>query len=737
MKKTIWHQIALFTAIFASMGETFSIPAPRSITKLRQSDGTQVDVYMKGDEFYHYALSTDGYVLLPDKAGNYRYAVHDTSGNLVPGSFKAVNLNSRSESERRFLKTIAPGMKFSDKQKSSFDAVRIIRKTSMRKNIAASSMSRAGISKTAGVINSYPTTGHVWSVVILVSFSDVAFSTSNANRVFTNMLNMTGYKDNLHIGSVKDYFKLNSSGKFDPEFVVVGPVTLDKKMEYYGANDENGEDVHPAEMVRDACIKADQYVDFSQFDADSDGYVDNVYVFYAGMGEADGGGANTIWPHSWALNGENITLTLDGKKIDEYACSAELKGDGSRTGIGTFTHEYSHVLGLPDLYDVDYETYNGEAFDLGEWSLMAYGAYNGNGAVPPAMSIVERKLLGWASPTVLGNISSGISLPPIDSTNIGYMIKTPDEGEYYLLENRQQRTGSWDYYIPYHGMLIYHVDMRDDASIDVNYNGVDHNWTFAELWEFNMVNAIASHQCVDIEEADDERILYSSLNAAKYAQSLKGDPFPGIDDVRSFTDETTPSMKTWNGTALNKPITDIFENNGLIDFNYNLISPPKSLPASDIGPFCFNANWEKASWATGYYIDVYNLTISNDGDSILTAVPEYENYYVSDTTIKIDNLDDITNYCYRVRGTNGANTSENSAISALTTKKASEIIMYVNDRTIYIKGEDHSSPIVLYDISGRLIFSGIAKSYKVSNRGIYLVKAIIDGKKVYNTVLVK
>jgi M6 family metalloprotease-like protein len=664
-------------------------------------------------------------------------------------------------------------------------------------------------------------------VVILVNFSDVSFSVPDPKTAFDDLLNKAGYNQGLHIGSVSDYYTFNSGGLFTPDYVVLGPVTLGKTRADYGANDDEGNDVHPALMVKEACMAVNSQVNFSQFDADNDGFVDNVYVFFAGKGEADGGGENTIWPHSWGLSGESISLTLDNKRIENYACSAELKGNGSQSGIGTFTHEYGHIIGLPDLYDVDYDTYNGEAFDVGEWSLMAYGAYNGSGSVPPCLTLLERKLLGWANPIAL-SVPATIALPSLESSNTGYIINTANEGEYFLIENRQQTLNTWDAYLPHHGLLAYHIDMRTNASITLSYNGQTETMSFAELWNWNMVNAIASHQCADIEEADNTRIIYTGYNLAAYQLSLKGDPFPGTSNRQSFTDNTSPSMKTWNGTSLDKPITNITEIDNVVYFDFRggsrtmpipsskaaggiqpfaftaswsavqeamgyyldvfmlevtegdtiktfldgfdntlvmdtfkIINVPSDLtayyyqvratdgftisdysdvisltttnstpvikPATTVMPFSFTANWEAADWATGYYLTVYELDEWIGDTPAMTILSRYNQQFVADSSLKITELDNERTYYYCVQATNNISTGRKSDLISVTTAKATEIIAYVKDRTIHVKGIDPGSTVTLYDLSGQLKQVSKEPVFEATHGGFYLAQVWLDG----------
>ena len=235
-------------------------------------------------------------------------------------------------------------------------------------------------------------------LVVLVQFPDRAFETADARAAFSNLMNESAYSIDGSYGSARDYYYDNSYGVFEPVFDVYGPVTVSQEMAYYGGNDSNGYDKHPEEAVYEACRLLDAEVDFSRYDNDNDGQVDLVFMYYAGYGEADGGDEDTIWPHQWGLSQAGVSLALDGKTVDSYACSNELVGTGSRSGrmvgIGTACHEFGHALGLPDFYDTDYDT-NGIAGGLVEFSLMDAGSYNNDGYCPPYLNMMERILLGW------------------------------------------------------------------------------------------------------------------------------------------------------------------------------------------------------------------------------------------------------------------------------------------------------------------------------------------------------
>lgn len=563
MKKVVLSCLwLLMVGIYA-----YAIPAKPSLLTLTLPDGTPLSVCLYGDESFHYYTTPDKYLLLRGEDGYFYYATVK-EGELVTSAFQAKEMDKRTDTEKHFLQSL-------DREELLAGLSRQSAK-SMKRMAPRRAMQKA----------TYPTTGEQKALVILVEYTDKKFTIENPAEAFTRLLNEEGYNENGATGSARDYFIENSAGQFIPEFDVYGPVTLAHEMEYYGGNNRQGSDYRPEEMVIEACRLLDDVIDFREYDRDSDKKIDNVYIFYAGYGEASSGIKETVWPHSWDISdATEEKIILDGVRLDHYACSNELTARNAEiTGIGTFCHEFSHVLGLPDLYATDYSM----AFTPGSWSLMDQGSYNNDEKTPPYLSVYERYALGWLEPIEIGE-GAEHTLDTI-SKNIGYIIKTGKETEYFLLENRQRAL--WDKYIPGHGMLIWHIDYTDYA------------------WEYNIVNNSANHQCVDIEEADGK-----ATEATR-----KGDPFPGTANVTSFTDETTPNMQMWGGTYLNKPITDIEEEEGLIRFKISggkpIVYEVYALPATDITETSFVANWQPNDKAVSYVIDVYKKEYG-DPDSVV------------------------------------------------------------------------------------------------------------------------
>lgn len=516
-----------------SQTEIMAVKAYPFPIETEQPDGEKITIQLHGDEHFHYITSGDNYVILKNEEGYYTFAEMSNAGEIIPGKYKVTN-NSLKINKTGVIKSDDTGFIQYAKSRTSEQ----LAKNDLLKSSSASTIS-----------------GKMKGLVILVSFSDVDFSISNTNTAFTNLLNQQGYSENGATGSARDYYIDNSDGIFTPEFDVYGPVKLSQKMEYYGANDKNGDDVNPQQMIVDACKLANQTypgLNFADYDNDKDGWVDNVFVFYAGYNEAEGGGVNTVWPHQYNVYSNNVTL--DGVRLVYYACTSELRGKSGTTmcGIGTFTHEFSHTMGLPDFYDADGST-NGEGTGIGYWSVMDVGNYLNNGRTPPNMIAMEKYMLGWMTPTVLSPTEEAqtIHINPI-SSNESYIINSPTENEYFIIENRK-KNDKWDQYIRGEGLLIYHVDM----SSTLNLTTTKETTSAKKLWEAKTPNIIGNHQCFDL--------LRAVPNTSDYTEM----PFP-TGNINAITDYTNPNLMSWLGQQSGVAITDITRNgnDGVVTFTF-------------------------------------------------------------------------------------------------------------------------------------------------------------------------
>lgn len=556
----------LLTGLLFTQLALFAAPAKRGYMLLKQPDGTFLSLQLRGDEYLHYYETPDGKIVMQDIDGFFKYATLQ-NGSLQTSNMVAHNPEERSLTESAFIQML-------NQNKLQESA------SQQRSNIAKAR--RANMEKSAA----FPSSGEVHGLVLLVEFSDVAFKTNSPLETFINHTNQENYTTNGATGSVRDYFISQSSGIFTPKFDVYGPITLPKTMSYYGKN-VGGNDQHPAEMTRDACqLASSQFgVDFSKYDLDEDGIVDLVYVVYAGYGEAQGGEANTIWPHAWDIAGEGLSLRLNGKSIRKYACSSELSGNTGQNldGIGTFCHEFSHCLGLPDLYNTSGQS---QSFGMGEWDIMDAGSYNNASKTPSGYSAYEKSSVGWLTLQELTQ-PQDIELTNLHESNEAYVIYSDrNRNEYFIFENRQ--LSGWDTYLPADGLLITHIDYLKSA------------------WDYNTVNNSPSHPRVSLVPADNELLLYNGYNYTQYRNSLYGDPYPGTKGNTSFTDTSIPAAKLYTGGMLGKPVIDIAYANGIITFSFlkEIIDIPLIQSASNIHANGFTANWQAISQADGYSLRI-------------------------------------------------------------------------------------------------------------------------------------
>jgi len=442
---------------------------------------------------------------------------------------------------------------------------------------------------------SNPVSGVKKGLVILVNFSDRSMYYGNDD--YQRFFNEEGYKEHGMQGSVHDYFFDQSYGKFNLTFDVAGPVTLSQSMSYYGQNDSDGNDLRPGEMIAEACTLVDGFVDFSDYDWDGNGQVDQVFVIYAGYGENSSNVASQIWPHEYDLTSAFYygdgpgPLVLDGVTVDTYACGNELANSSGTDiqGIGTACHEFSHCMCIPDMYDTSAK---GSAFGMATYDLMDMGSYNGGnyqGLCPAPYTSWERMYCGWLTPKKLDSTCQITDMQPITSAPEAYIIYNSGySDEYYLLENHQQE--SWDTECYGHGMLILHVDFDKSD------------------WIYNTVNADANHQRMSYIPADGR--CYLSIS------SLANDLWPGGSSNTQLSATTTPAATLFHANAsgdktMEYDLKNIVERNGLISFLFLAeLQSPQAYPASQVLADGFTASWSQVDDVEAYEVELLSRPAS-------------------------------------------------------------------------------------------------------------------------------
>ena len=386
---------------------------------VKQSDGTTITVRLHGDENFSWYTTMDNVVLA--RSGNdFFIADIDAIGNITPTAQLAHEKEERSSNEISLVKKQNLKAFFSD----NADKNRI-------------PMLREPIAPTYNPPY-FPSTGSPTAIVILVEFKDEKFTVNDPQAVFDQYLNgdeqkEMGYGESLNYGSVKKFFTDMSFGKYQPNFDIIGPVTLSKDMAYYGKNSGSTKDVNCSEMIKEACALASEKTDFStpKYDINADGIVDLVYIIYAGYGESNGADPNTIW----AKSGIGSFGTYNGMSVQRYGLNNELNSNPYVTsgmfvtpkinGIGLFCHEFSHCLGLPDLYPYSAAAQiDNQAMEY--WSIMDGGEYTYYGYCPTAYTAWEREALGWHSITTLENNATITATPISDGGQSYKMVNNAD-----------------------------------------------------------------------------------------------------------------------------------------------------------------------------------------------------------------------------------------------------------------------------------------------------------------------
>ena len=474
-----------------------AVPAkPQPFTHV-QSDGTTVTLMMCGGEFNHSLMTMDGLTVARDGGGDYCYTVNGALSDML-----AHNQGQRGVEETAFIVAYRNQMDLQDPPHRS-------------------------PRREEGAVNTQvPTIGTPRIPIILVNYTDVHFIHEDPILTFQTQFNEMEY-------SCLHYFQDQSRGKFSPQFDILGPVQLPNNRAYYGTN-VRGYDAELGTMIYEGCQGVAGDVDFSVYDNDGDGYVDVVVVLYAGVGEAQASSTvpESVWPCQWDMQecyewGYSVCgpFQLNGVTIDKFAVFNELEGSNNSStridGVGTFCHEFSHCLGLPDFY----KTTSGSVYGMSSWDIMDVGCYLNGGYRPAGYTSYERHFMGWMD--LIDPVeNTQYTMAPLN-TDEGTAVKVTNDAnpdEYYLLEYRV-KTG-WDAYLSAEGIMVLHVDYNQAA------------------WDNNTPNNNASHPRMTLIPADN--VLSGYTNATDLW------PQGGLD---SLTNNSVPAATVYTGGYMNKPIT--------------------------------------------------------------------------------------------------------------------------------------------------------------------------------------
>ena len=517
-------------------------PARKGLLTFRQPDGSPVQAYLSGDEFGHLVLTPDGCSLMQDAEGWWCYASYDYYGRRVNTGVHAGD-------------PAAPGSVIAASSRIPYDLIRRRRSVRARRPepVRQGDYVRTRSGEGGGLHR---------TLIILAQFQDLPFTYTRDD--FERLINGPGQTSALA------YFNEQWKGHTTFQFDITDIVTLPQPYRYYGADNEDEEEENAPRMIRDACAAVGSEVDFSQYDNDGDGMVDNLFVFYAGPNQAEGADEDHVWPHQWyLLSGAHLTFQQDGVFVDNYACTSELRIiDAQTTGlayIGTFCHEYTHTFNFPDLYDGDD---NDDGYAEGLWrtiDLMDAGNYNDDGRTPPNYSALERWRFGISEGRLLTEGTH--TLQPVQKNGDYFYLPTDNEEEWFLFECRQEQ--GWDRFIGGSGLLIYHIDRSNRPAGYSDVAGAE--VTAERRWYLNQVNARPDHQCIDLIEPDPQARTYYQDAFKKRDMNaiglLAAHAFWPDEQFNIYTCDTNPAFVFWgNGKADENPTPSPL---GLVDIRRN------------------------------------------------------------------------------------------------------------------------------------------------------------------------
>ena len=403
-------------------------------------------------------------------------------------------------------------------------------------------------------------TGERHQLTVLVSFADLSFEGDETATMtkWDNIMNTKNYQEEPYKGSVRDYFYAQSYGTFDLTFDLQYVQLTEGVARYASTANDDENSQYLVNDIMDILTERD--INWSLYDWDDDGYVNQLLIVFAGKGMNDGGGSNSIWAHQWWLSDHLNKSTEDdssdyceprtvtyGDKTYSVDCYCAVPESGSSyASFGTLCHEFSHCFGFPDFY------FSSTSY-VKQWDLMDYGNYNGKGYIPCSYSAHERWLMGWLPFTELSEETTVTDMPALSDKPVAYLIRNDAyENEFYVVENRQQK--DWDAGLPGSGIVIFHIDFDNDAWLN-KYVGPNHP-------EFVDQNGTS------YKESNAYTIIPANANASTSASS--GWAYPYLSN-NELTNTSSPASTLFHQNSqgellMNKSLTNISVTDGLASF---------------------------------------------------------------------------------------------------------------------------------------------------------------------------
>lgn len=513
-----------FLICFLSL-RLYAVPAYPYRVYVVVENGKTVAITMGGDENFKYALSEDGYTLL-NIENNWKYATTNQHGNLVASEFSLTSIEDENDDLKIFKKKCPKHL------------------TLKRNEDSDCCQNRA---QRIGIHNGEPIVGQRRALVVLMQYRDVKFTKTKGD--FDSLFNEEGFSLDNAKGSVKDFYSFASFGQLDYVSDIYGPYTASNNMRYYGQNSSRGGgDINAIELCIEAIRNLPRDIDYSLYDNDHDGIVDNIHIVFAGYGEEAGAPGDAIWSHEYPY--KIVMKNEVGVNFAGYSCTPELRSNSGKkiTNIGVICHELGHALGANDYYDTNYAV-DGSYEGTGEWDIMASGSWNDDGRLPPNFNpYVRTHDFGWETQHEITEEGDIILFPHSynPENNVVIRLNTGSPNDYFLLENRQQI--DFDESLPGYGLMVYHV-----------HPNIDH---LSESNDINNTNPQGFYPvCASGSRPSSKH--YGNINSNEC-------PFPGSRHITAFTPSTTPAAQAWDGSFAKFSISNIRQlSDGSIMFSSN------------------------------------------------------------------------------------------------------------------------------------------------------------------------
>ena len=514
------HFIMLFCSLLLiifnfNAVKCLAAPAVPTAINIEQPNGAAFEANLHGDEWSNWTTETSADNIIVEDSDNYWKYARISYGKLVP-------------SESRVGLDPVP----QDTLKSD-EWVNILSNFSEKSEIPKTYYASGDTPQSTVPIQ--PAGSPQKILVLLVSFTDISIQNTDS-AWYNNFFGDTGK-------SVKTYYQENSQGSFyfSPASESYGTandgiirVTLNYAHPNTGATTGDAN----RNIVKNALIAADPYINYASYDTNGNGYIDaselHIVTIVAGYERSCGAVTPNVWGHRWALFGTVAPPQLDGKYVAAsgyggYTQQGEIHAAGGNhmATIGILCHELGHDLGLFDEYD----TVTG-AYVVGVSSVMdggSWGAASSNyvGSSPTNMDPYSKIYLGFANPLVVTSGQQAMNAVASGGYNI-VKVPTQNANQYFLIENRNLT--SFD--------------------IGLQYGGITNGGI--AIWHINE-DSISAYKFADtVNNSGHDPGVWLEKTGTPW------DPYyrnGGVMDL--FADTTNPNSKLYDGSSTNIKIKSL------------------------------------------------------------------------------------------------------------------------------------------------------------------------------------